>query len=397
MDVITLMNAGILLLGLAYVLSQFFRAFLAVLTSLLEQDVGATPDDLAVASGLWFITFAAMQIPVGAALDSIGPRRTAAWLLLLGGGGGAAVFALATSPVHICFAMALIGIGCSPVLMASYYIFARDYPPTQFAFLASAMVGLGSLGNLVAAYPTAFAADIIGWRNTLWMLAAVTALVAAGTLFWVRDPVRVQGETKGSLAELMRIRMLWYIFPLMGVTYAISGAVRGLWIGPYLTDVFDADTGLIGQASLFMGIAMVAGALAYGPADRIFPSRKWMIAGGTAITLVASGLLIAMPASSLTLSVILMCIIGFFGMTYPVVMAHGRSFLPPHLIGRGVTMLNLFSIGGVGVAQFVSGRVYSASLPAITPAAPYTAVFILFSGALLVGFVIYLFSRDSSD
>lgn len=391
------MNAGILVLGLAYVLSQFFRAFLAVLAGLLEQDVGATPDDLAVASGLWFITFAAMQIPVGAALDSIGPRRTAAVLFLIGGAGGAALFALATTALHINIAMALIGVGCSPVLMASYYIFARDYPPTQFAFLASAMVGLGSLGNLVAAYPTAFAADFLGWRNTLWVLAAVSALVALGTYLWVRDPVRVAGEAKGSLGELMRMRVLWFIFPLIAVTYAISGAVRGLWIGPYLTDVFGADTGLVGQASLFMGIAMVAGALAYGPADKLLPSRKWMIAGGTAITLVAGAIMIALPASSLALSVILMCIIGFFGATYPVIMAHGRSFLPPHLIGRGVTMLNLFSIGGVGIAQFLSGRVYSASLPPVTPAAPYTAVFSLFTGTLLIGFLIYLFSRESTD
>ncbi len=59
------MNAGIFLLGLAYVLSQFFRAFLAVLAPVLSRDLGVTPDDLAFASGMWFLAFAAMQIPVG--------------------------------------------------------------------------------------------------------------------------------------------------------------------------------------------------------------------------------------------------------------------------------------------------------------------------------------------
>ncbi len=388
------MNAGIFLLGLAYVLSQFFRAFLAVLSEILEQDIGATPDDLAFASGLWFLTFAACQIPIGAALDSIGPRRTAGWLLLIGGGGGAAIFALATTPLHVSIAMALIGVGCAPVLMASYYIFARVYPPAQFAVLASMMVGLGSMGNLVASYPMAFAAETLGWRNSLWGLAALSALVAFGTLMLVSDPAKSEDGRKGSLAELMRIRALWFIFPLMGVTYAISGAVRGLWIGPYLADVFGADTGAVGQASLLMGIAMVA---AYGPADRLLPSRKWMIAGGTAVTLIAAGWLILMPAHGLFLSVTLLCVIGFFGMTYPVVMAHGRSFLPPHLIGRGVTMLNLFSIGGVGIAQFVSGRVYRAALPAETTSGPYVAVFVLFTVMLAIGFVIYLFSSDQHD
>ena len=79
----------LILLCFAYVLSQFYRAFLAVLTEVLERDVGASPEDLATASGLWFLAFAAMQIPVGWALDKVGPRRTASVLLLIGGGGGA--------------------------------------------------------------------------------------------------------------------------------------------------------------------------------------------------------------------------------------------------------------------------------------------------------------------
>ena len=45
------MMRGVALLGLGYVLSQFFRAFLAVLSPSLRVDLGATPEDLAFASG----------------------------------------------------------------------------------------------------------------------------------------------------------------------------------------------------------------------------------------------------------------------------------------------------------------------------------------------------------
>ena len=391
------MNAGIFLLGLAYVLSQFFRVFLAVLAPVLERDVGATPDDLAFASGMWFLAFAAMQIPVGWALDTVGPRRTAGWLLLAGGCGGAAVFALATSPAHIDIAMALIGVGCSPVLMASYYIFARDHPPAQFAVLASLMVGLGSVGNLVASYPMALAEETIGWRASLWALGGISACVALGTLVLVKDPIRIIGETKGSLAELFRLRALWFIFPLIGVSYAISIAVRGLWIGPYLAGVFGADTATIGRATLIMGLAMIAGTLAYGPLDKALRSRKWMIAGGSFAALIAAVVLIIIPSQSAGLSIAMMCASGFFGATYPVIMAHGRSFLPPHLIGRGVTMLNLFSIGGVGLLQFLSGNVFSSAVPAATTSDPFVAVFTLFAMSLAVGLVIYLFSSDSPN
>lgn len=394
MDTPSLMHIGLILLALAYVLSQFFRAFLAVLAKILEQDIGASPDDLAFASGLWFVAFAAAQIPIGAALDSIGPRRTAAGLLLIGGGGGAAVFAMATSPLHIAIAMTLIGVGCAPVLMASYYIFAREYPPMRFALLASVMVGVGSLGNLVASYPMALSAELLGWRTSLWGLGGLSTLVALSIYLWVRDPAKVEGETKGSLAELFKLRALWFIFPLMGVNYALPGAVRGLWIGPYLTDVFGADTSAVGLASLLMGTAMISGTLFYGFADRLFPSRKWMLAGGAMVTCLATFTVILLPAHSLVLAVGLICAIGFFGSGYAVIMAHGRSFLPPHLIGRGVTMLNLFSIGGVGILQFASGRVYHHYAGTGDTVLPYMMVFVLLGACLVAGLLVYLFSSD---
>ena len=391
------MNAGILLLGAAYVLSQFFRAFLAVLTPVLDADLGATPDDLARASGLWFLAFAAMQIPVGWSLDTLGPRRTGGWLMLACSGGGAAVFALATAPWHIDVAMTLIGIGCSPVLMASFYIFGRNYPPARFAVLASLMLAIGSSGNLVAAYPMAWAAEMIGWRASLWGLAGLSALVAAGILVCVRDPAPVNNPEEGSLLALLKLRALWLIYPLIGVSYAISIAVRGLWIGPYLEDTFAATTAQIGTASLVMGVAMIVGALAYAQADRWARSRKWMITAGSALTLGFGLVLMLLPEHSALLSAAMMAGTGFFGATYAVLMAHGRSFLPPALIGRGVTMLNLFSIGGVGVLQVISGRVYRDAIASGQSATEaYVAVFSLFVITMAVGLAFYTFSRDSA-
>ena len=183
------MKAGIAALIFAYVLSQFYRAFLAVLTGVLGRDIGATPDDLAAASGLWFLTFAVMQIPVGWALDTIGPRKTAPALLMIGAL-GAVVFAMATTVLHIKLAMVLIGIGCSAVLMAGYFIFAKIYAPAVFATLAGVMIGIGSLGNLLSAAPTAWAVEAFGWRATLMGLAALTAATAVVMFALIRDPAR---------------------------------------------------------------------------------------------------------------------------------------------------------------------------------------------------------------
>jgi len=390
------MQFGLILLCLAYVLSQFFRAFLAVLSGVLEQDLGAGPEDLALASSFWFLSFAAMQLPVGWALDHIGPRRTGSWLLLIGGGGGALLFAFASTPAHINIAMLLIGVGCSPVLMASYYIFAREYPPARFATLAALMLGVGSVGNLVASYPLALSTEMIGWRASLVGLSGLSIAVAVGMFFTVRDPVKMDGAVKGSVFDLLKLPIMWAMLPLMFVNYAPAGALRGLWIGPYLRDVFGLNTAQIGQATLVMGVAMIAGTLAYGPMDRIFGTRKWVVFAGNFLGAVAILTLVAVIDVNLYLSVALIALVGILGGSFPVVIAHGRAFFPPHLVGRGVTLMNLFGIGGVGVMQFASGRIHPAYSGG-DPAAPYVAIFAFFGLSLLLGALIYLFSRDSMD
>lgn len=389
------MRLGLLILCLGYVLSQFFRAFLAVLTDVLAQDIGTTADDLATASGLWFLTFAVMQIPVGWALDRIGPRRTASVLLFLGGGGGALLFAMASGPALVNIAMMLIGVGCSPVLMASYYIFAREYPPAKFATLAALMLGVGSLGNLVASYPMALAAETLGWRTSLLGLAAISIAVALGIQFTVKNPERVVSEAGGSLLSLLKMPALWAIIPLMIVAYAPAAAIRGLWMGPYLIDIHGLTTGQVGQATFTMGVAMILGTFFYGPLDRMLGTRKWVIFVGNMLCAAAILALAAMVDGSIVLAIALCAALGFFGATFPVIIAHSRAFFPPALAGRGVTLMNLFGIGGVGLLQFASGPLHASVLESSGAAAAYATLFAMFGAALLVGCAIYLFSRDA--
>ena len=390
------MKIGIAALIAAYMLSQFYRAFLAVLTPVLKADLGATAQDLSAASGLWFLTFTLMQIPIGWSLDRVGPRWTASVLLLAGGAGGAMLFATATTPFDLKLAMALIGIGCAPVLMASYFIFARCFSPALFGTLAGALIAVGSLGNIAGSVPLAAAAATFGWRESVTALAVFTALVACAVAGLVRDPPRVAGAIEGSLLDLLRMPALWLILPMMAANYAPIAALRGLWVGPYYTDVFGADAAGIGRVTLIMGLAMVAGNIGYGVMDRIFGTRKWVVLIGN---LCASACLLglwALPTLGGWQTIALLAGVGLFGASFPMVLAHGRAFVPPHLMGRGVTLLNLFGIGFIGIAQIITGRLH-AGLPKIPPETPYSAIFLFFALMLIAGIAIYAFSTDRTD
>ena len=389
------MRAGIVCLILGYVLSQFYRAFLAVLTPVLTAELGATAEDLAAASGLWFLAFALMQIPVGEALDRIGPRRTTAVLLVIGGAGGAAVVATAGGPGGIKLAMVLIGIGCAPVLMASYYIFARVYPPAVFGTLAGAVIGFGSLGNIASSLPLSVAVDLIGWRGALWAIAALTLVVAAAIALVVRDPERAEGTGKGSVLDVLRIPALWPVLAMMTVAYAPAAGVRGLWTGPYYTDVFDADATAIGRATLAMGMAMVLGNFAYGPLDRMLGTRKWLVFGGNALMMLCLTGLFLWPDAGGWVTLALLCGVGLFGSSFPMVVAHGRAFVPPHLVGRGVTLINLFGIGSTGLLQIVTGRLHGALADPAQASTAYAGLFGFYAILVALGLAIYLWSRDS--
>ncbi|QBX35897.1 MFS transporter [Paracoccus liaowanqingii] len=391
-----IVTAGLVSLVLAYMLSQFYRAFLAVLAPVLQDQVGATPGDLALSSGLWFIAFALMQMPVGASLDRFGPRRTVAWLLAVGGCGGAILFAMAGAPWHLHLAMTLLGIGCSPALMGPYYIFAREYPPAAFGMLAGMLVGFGSLGNILGASPLVWVIEGLGWRQTLWGLAAATLMVAALVLACVRDPARLGSDhPQGSLGQILRLRAIWFILPLFAVNYAVTAAIRGLWAAPWLEQVHGADATQIGRVTLAMGLAMVAGSFAVGPAARLAggPRRATMIFSAVMIAVMA--VMIAQPALPLPVITALLVVLGFFGSAYPLLMAHGRSFLPPHLVGRGMTFLNMVSIGGVGIMQFASRPVYRAAEAAYPPAQAFAMLWLFFLIPLVAGFLLYFLTPDA--
>lgn len=390
---------GIAAMTMAYVLSQFFRSFMAVLTPALMADLGATRAELSAASGWWFASFALMQFVVGLSLDRFGPRGTVTLISGIGCGLGCLVFAGASAPWMIALAMALIGAGCAPVLMSAMFIFARSYPPARLAVLVSTVIGIGSIGNVAGTAPLAAAAELWGWRQVLFVIGIVSIVTALAVLALVRNPPRVVAPAQGGgligYLHVLGLRRLWTIIPLIGLNYAPMIGILGLWTGPYLSEVYGADTLAIGRVTFFMALSVVAGSFAYGPLDTIFGTRKWVaVVGNSGSVLVLAGLAL-FPALGVVAVTVALCLVGLFGSSYALLMAHGRAFVPAHLTGRGITLLNFFSIGSVGVMQMLSGWVVDAFTEAARPEAAYVALFGFYSATVAVGVAIYLFSRDA--
>jgi predicted MFS family arabinose efflux permease len=378
-----------------YLLSQFYRAFLAVVAGDLSRDLGLDAAGLASMQAAFLLAFALSQIPVGLALDRLGPRRTLVFGLC-SAVVGSVLLVVSTRPWHGILAMALIGAGCGPVLMSGFYLIARSYPPARFATMSSLLLGLGSLGDPLSGTPLALVAGALGWRPTMLAMAGITAASLACVAIVLRDPSRAEapGGSISPLAgakKILALRALWAIFPLALVSYACVIATRGLWIVPYLEAVHHFGPHALSLSATAMGFAIAAGALLYAPLNRLVGNAKYTVAAGTAVTVVGWLVLGLLGTRSGALALGLLFLVGALGMHFAIVMAHARSFMPTHLLGQGVTMMNLVFFLGAGLMQWLSGRyVRAAELASVAPADIYGRLFTGFGLVLGVALAVYL-------
>jgi predicted MFS family arabinose efflux permease len=380
----------------AYILSQFYRSFLAIVAPDLTRELGLGPAELGALSAAWFGAFALAQFPIGWALDRLGPRRTLGGAML-GAVAGALLFAAANGFSAMMAAMALIGIGCAPVLMASMFVFGRAYPAERFALLSSLVLGVGALGVLAAATPLAYAVEAFGWRASIAAIGVLTAAATVAVFLLIKDPplapraAHIEASAWRDLVSIMTLKALWPLLPLTFVAYAVVAAERSLWIGPYLLEVHALDAIARGNAILAMSIAMSIGAIAYGPAERLLRSAKLTVLIGSVVAgaaFVALGVAPALPTADV---VVLLSIIGSFGMTYGILMTHARAFFPEHLLGRGITFMNFIFIAGAGLIQAVSGLFVKTSAASGTPPVDgFARLHLAFGVLLLAATVIYV-------
>lgn len=145
-----------------YVLSQFHRVSLAIISPDLQRDLGLSPHSLGLLTALFFYAFALTQLPLGPCLDRIGERRTMAFLTMMGSL-GTLIFSWAKGLEGAALGRALLGVGMAANLMGSMKLFTTWFSPKEFATLSGSMIALGTLGNMAAATPLALMVQALGW------------------------------------------------------------------------------------------------------------------------------------------------------------------------------------------------------------------------------------------
>ena len=354
----------------AYFFSALLRAVTATLAPVFSAELGLRAADLGLLAGAYFFGFAALQLPLGRALDRFGPRRTLLALLAVAVLGCAA-FALATQLPGLIMARVLIGAGVGACLMAPLTCYRRLYSPAAQLRANSWMLMTGSLGMVASTVPVQWLLPTLGWRGLFWAVAALLALAMLGVAGLVPADPRPQSAPRepsahlhgqsgalppGSYRAIVRHPLFLRTAPLGFFLYGGLIAVQSLWAGPWLTQVGGWSAEQAARGLLLVNLSMLFTFMAWGTVMPRLARR-----GIGAVQLMTWGL--PLPLLLLFGNVVLAegagavhwalwCVAcTFVSVSQPAV---GAAF-PADLAGRALSAYNLVIFAGVFCIQWGIG------------------------------------------
>lgn len=345
----------------AYFFSALLRAVTATLAPSFSAELGLKAADLGLLAGAYFLGFSALQLPLGQALDRLGPKRVLLGLTTLAVLGCAA-FAMAQSLPGLILARALIGMGLAAGLMAPLTCFRLRFSQAAQFRSNSWMLMSGSLGMVASTLPVQWLLPVWGWRGLFWVLAVCLLLAMALMAWWVpADPVPAQAQpTQPVLRQGYREVFLHPVFlrsaPMGFFTYGGMIAVQTLWAGPWMTRLAGFTPEQAAGGLFFVNLGMLLAFMLWGVcmprlARHGFQARQIM-AWGLPLHLVVLAWIVMDPQPATAGLWTLWCVsCTFVSLSQPAV---GQAF-PGALVGRALSAFNLVIFCGVFCIQWGIG------------------------------------------
>jgi MFS family permease len=406
--------------AVAYFLAALLRAITATLAPTFSSELGLTAGNLGLLAGAYFLGFAALQLPMGSALDRFGPRRVQAALMLLAVL-GCGLFAQADGLPGLLAARVLMGMGLAACLMAPLTAFRHRFSPTAQLRANSWMLMTGSLGMLASTLPVQWLLPVLGWRGLF--VAFAVALLGSMAVMWrlvssdlppdlppdtppdmppdasvatsAQRDISVGAASDSGYRQILRHPMFLRLAPLAFVQYGGLIAVQALWAGPWLTDVTGLPPAGAAAGLFTINLAMMLTFLAWGLVMPRLASH-----GVQALTVVTWGMPLSLgvlacivwagPAAG-ALAWAAWCVLSTcLSMSQP---ALAQAFRPRQA-GRALSAYNLVIFSGVFTVQWGMGLAIDALQAAgLGPVPAFQVAFAAFGALSAAAYAWFVWRR----
>lgn len=172
-------------------------------------------------SGVYYIGYSLLHLPVGIFLDRFGPRKTLSLCILLTVVGLLPLL-FATHWVYPLLGRLLVGLGSSAAILGVFKIIRMTFKEQQFSRMLSLSVMIGLLGAIYGGGPVNHLCQAYGYKAVITLFACLGTVLAALT-YWIvpSSESTSQGNVLSDVKEVLKNqKVLWTCF------------FAGLMVGP---------------------------------------------------------------------------------------------------------------------------------------------------------------------
>ena len=385
----------IILLSSIYFISQFSRASLGVVIIDIAADLNLNSEQIGRLGGVFFLSFALTQVPLGIILDAFNPIKIITFMMAIIFL-GSFLFGIADNYSLLILARILQGVGCGVCLMGPLVVLTKIFSAKDFALYSGIVMGFGGLGALFATEPFFYIVNQVGWGSAFYYFSFfILFLIFLLYLFPKEKKLETKSKTNLNLKAFTTIlfnKNFLLMLPMSMFGYASAAFILTLWGGKFLSSVHNYTIENISVILMFMALFWTLGSFSYGYIEKKINNKKLIIT--------FSALMMAFLISLLSISIIdnkiffliLFCLLGFFGAFTLILMSHYRVLFEEAIIGKVLTTANLFNFFGVFIIQWLTGVIilnlnkkYGFSI-----ATSYNFAFLMIIVCLLISTIFYL-------
>jgi len=172
-------------------------------------------------SGIYYIGYSLMHLPIGILLDRYGPKKVIPSCILLTVVGLMPLI-MADYWVYPILGRLLIGIGSSAAILGVFKIIRMTFDEKLFPRMLSLSVTIGLIGAIYGGGPVSYMRDTLGYDIVLKLLALMGLILAIVT-YWIVPSVKKRSE-ETVISNVMEV--------LSNKKVVLSCIFAGLMVGP---------------------------------------------------------------------------------------------------------------------------------------------------------------------
>lgn len=339
----------------------------SVMSNELMTDFAVTSKTLGLLAGIYFYSYAIMQLPAGVLMDYFGPQRLLTIATLICALSTIA-FGLTESFVLACLARLMIGFGSAFAVVGTMKFATNWFPASSFSFLTGLMITFGMLGAIGGEAPLALMVDNFGWRHSMIIMGVLGLCIATLLILVAKDrpkdyvvPVHhhpiEEERLLPSLLTLIKNKQLWLVATYGGLMYMGTPIFCGLWGVPFLMSKMEITKSVAANHVSLVFIGWAIASPLWGLFSNHIGLRKPPMYIGSVGAISCSVLFIYAPIHASFLMQALLLSFGLFSAGFLPSFTMAKELCNKKYVATGLSFMNMMNMIGIALAQPLIGYI----------------------------------------